>query len=30
HITLYMKKVLDPAAHDAWLSRQTAAEGNPL
>lgn len=29
HITLYMKKVLDPVAHDAWLSRQTAAQGNP-
>lgn len=28
HITLYMKKVLDPVAHDAWLSRQTAAQGN--
>ena len=29
HLTLYMKKVLDPVAHDAWLSRQTAAQGNP-
>jgi len=29
HITLYMMKVLDPVAHDAWLSRQTAAQGNP-
>lgn len=28
HITLYMKKVLNPAAHDAWLSRQTATQGN--
>ncbi|KAB7896710.1 GNAT family N-acetyltransferase [Rouxiella sp. S1S-2] len=22
HITLFMKKILDPAAHDKWLSRQ--------
>ncbi|AMG59087.1 GNAT family N-acetyltransferase [Pantoea vagans] len=29
HITLYMKKVLDPVAHDAWRSRQTAAQENP-
>lgn len=29
HLTLYMKKVLDPVAHDVWLSRQTAAQGNP-
>ncbi|WP_315310152.1 GNAT family N-acetyltransferase [Pantoea vagans] len=29
HLTLYMKKVLDPVAHDAWLSRQTAVQGNP-
>lgn len=29
HITLYMKKVLDPVAHDAWLSRQTVVQGNP-
>jgi len=25
HLTLYMKKILDPAAHDIWLRRQTAA-----
>ncbi|WP_337010293.1 GNAT family N-acetyltransferase [Pantoea sp. AS142] len=26
HLTLYMKKVLDPAAHAAWQRRQTAAQ----
>lgn len=28
HLTLYMKKVLAPAAHEVWLSRQSAAQGN--
>lgn len=28
HITLYMKKVLDASAHDAWLTRQAAPQGN--
>ncbi|MGD9425218.1 GNAT family N-acetyltransferase [Pantoea sp. NSTU24] len=28
HITLYMKKILDPAAHDVWLRRQTAEQGS--
>ncbi|HAI04807.1 MULTISPECIES: GNAT family N-acetyltransferase [Pantoea] len=28
HITLYMKKVLDEAAHHAWLSRQVPPQGN--
>lgn len=28
HITLYMKKVLDESAHDAWLTRQAAQQGN--
>ncbi len=28
HITLYMKKILDEAAHQRWLARQTPVDGN--
>ena len=27
HITLYMKKVLDEAAHQRWLTRQVPVDG---